>query len=104
MTNFQKSPFWLYCDPGVDDAYAIILAANTEEFQLIGLSTVIGNASLQATTNNALKILWAIGLKDVPVAKGADSWLFRNATDITFWDERDTPEWSTGFDCFSLCQ
>ena len=69
MTNFQKTSLWLDCDPGVDDAYAIILAAYTDEFKLIGLSTVIGNASVQTTTNNALKILWAIGLKDIPCCK-----------------------------------
>ena len=99
MTTSQKCPVWLDCDPGVDDAYALILAAHSNEFQLIGVSSVVGNASLQTTTNNALKMLWAIGRKEVPLAKGADTWLIRKATDQAFWDERDAPDWCTGFDC-----
>lgn len=98
MTTLQKCLLWLDCDPGVDDAYAIILSAHSSEFKLIGVSSVVGNASLQTTTNNALKMLWAVGQTEVPVAKGSDNWLFRNPTDYSFWDERDTPEWSTGFD------
>lgn len=37
---------WLDCDPGLDDAMAIILAAHHERINLIGLSTSAGNTTL----------------------------------------------------------
>ena len=56
------------CDPGHDDAFAIMLAA--QHLDLIGVTTVAGNSSLEKTTVNALKILEAIGRSDVPVYAG----------------------------------
>lgn len=56
------------CDPGHDDAFAIMLAA--KHLDLIGVTTVAGNSSLEKTTVNALKILEAIGRTDVPVYAG----------------------------------
>lgn len=59
------------CDPGHDDAMAIILAfANPEQFNILGITTVGGNQTLEKVSLNALKILTVIG-KKVPVAKGA---------------------------------
>ncbi|KAK6534202.1 Uridine nucleosidase 1 [Arthrobotrys megalospora] len=64
-------PIWLDCDPGHDDAFAILLAALHPSFDLLGISTIHGNSSLQKVTNNALSILTAIGRPDVPVYPGA---------------------------------
>ncbi|KAI1312412.1 Inosine/uridine-preferring nucleoside hydrolase [Xylaria venustula] len=57
-------PIWLDCDPGHDDVFAILLGAYHPGIQLLGISTVHGNASLKKTTNNALSVLSAIGKDD----------------------------------------
>ncbi|BBI36427.1 nucleoside hydrolase [Cohnella abietis] len=59
------------CDPGHDDAIAILLAAGNPKVELIGITTVAGNAELDKTTINALKVCEIAGLNEVPVAKGA---------------------------------
>lgn len=58
-------------DPGVDDAFAIALAALSPDVDLLGVTTVFGNVGLEATTANALRILELCGRPDVPVAPGA---------------------------------
>ena len=55
------------CDPGHDDAVAILYAAR--HLDLVGITTVFGNSSVENTTRNALAICELGGL-DVPVAKG----------------------------------
>jgi pyrimidine-specific ribonucleoside hydrolase len=59
-------------DPGVDDAFAIALACASPEVDLLAVTTVFGNASLDTTTRNALRLLALCGRADVPVARGAD--------------------------------
>lgn len=66
----NKCPVWIDCDPGVDDAAAIVLADHLEGMEIVGISTVAGNAVLELTTENALKICELIG-KDYPVYPGA---------------------------------
>ncbi|WP_236794865.1 nucleoside hydrolase [Amycolatopsis sp. GM8] len=58
-------------DPGVDDAFAISLAALSEDVDLLGVTTVFGNVPLENTTRNALRVLQLCGRADVPVAAGA---------------------------------
>lgn len=53
----KKDYVWLDCDPGIDDALAIILAYFSPNIELIGLSTVAGNCSLERATVNALNVL-----------------------------------------------
>jgi len=67
----DKVPLWLDCDPGHDDACAILLAAYHPKLHLLGISTVYGNAPLTKTTNNALAVLEAIGKPDIAVIPGA---------------------------------
>ena len=55
------------CDPGHDDAIAILYAAR--HLDLIGVTTVFGNQTVEKTTLNALRVLTLAGL-DIPVAKG----------------------------------
>src|SRR6188508_2332958 len=58
----------LDCDPGLDDAVAILAAAKYAD--LVGVTTVCGNSALENTTRNALAVLELAGL-DVPVHRGA---------------------------------
>jgi hypothetical protein len=59
------------CDPGTDDAFAIMLAALHPATELVAVSTVNGNVALHHTTENALRVLDHIGAH-VPVFAGAD--------------------------------
>ncbi|MCJ1465418.1 Uridine nucleosidase 1 [Pseudocyphellaria aurata] len=72
-------PLWLDCDPGHDDAFAILLAAHHESLHLLGISTVHGNASLEKTTANAGSVVTAIGKPELPVFPGAKKPFCRNA-------------------------
>ncbi len=60
-------------DPGVDDAMAIFYALSSPELDVLGLTTVFGNATTETTTYNALALLELAGRSDVPVARGADT-------------------------------
>ncbi|KAM5356014.1 hypothetical protein ACJ41O_002660 [Fusarium nematophilum] len=72
-------PVWLDCDPGHDDAFAILLAAYHPNIRLLGISTVFGNASLENTTNNAASLLTAIGMHEIPLYIGLGKALERPA-------------------------
>ena len=65
------------CDPGHDDAMAILLALASPEVELIGITTVAGNQTLDKTTRNALVTLEIAGRPDIPVWAGADAPLTR---------------------------
>jgi inosine-uridine nucleoside N-ribohydrolase len=65
------------CDPGHDDAMAILLALASPEVELIGVTTVAGNQTLDKTTHNALVTLEVGGRSDIPVVAGAESPLRR---------------------------
>lgn len=65
-------PLIIDTDPGVDDAFAIAIAARSQDVRLLGLTTVYGNASLEHSTGNALRLLELCERTDVPVAAGAD--------------------------------
>lgn len=58
-------------DPGVDDAFAIALAALSDDVDLLGVTTVFGNVGLDDTTRNARRVLALCERDDVPVAAGA---------------------------------
>jgi purine nucleosidase len=58
-------------DPGVDDALALLLAARSPELDIVGLTTVFGNAAVEVTTRNALALRDLIGRLDVPICMGA---------------------------------
>ena len=68
----KPRPIILDCDPGHDDALAILLALARPELQVLGITTVAGNSTLENTTRNALAVLTLLGRTDVPVAAGAD--------------------------------
>jgi inosine-uridine nucleoside N-ribohydrolase len=65
------------CDPGHDDAIALLLALASPEVDLVGVTTVAGNQTLEKTTANAIRVLDFAGRDDIPVAAGADRPLLR---------------------------
>jgi inosine-uridine nucleoside N-ribohydrolase len=71
------TPILIDCDPGHDDAMALLLALASPELELLGVTTVHGNTTLVNTTANALRVLELAGRGDVPVAAGADRPLLR---------------------------
>ncbi|KAK6356952.1 Uridine nucleosidase 1 [Orbilia javanica] len=75
----ERIPVWLDCDPGHDDAFAILIAALHPSFNLLGISTIHGNSSLLKVTNNALSLLTAFGRPDVPVYPGSNKPFMRPA-------------------------
>src|ERR1700719_751720 len=67
----------LDCDPGHDDAIALLLALGSPELELVGVTTVAGNQTIEKTTANALRVLEFAGRPDVPVHRGAAAPLVR---------------------------
>jgi inosine-uridine nucleoside N-ribohydrolase len=65
-------PVLLDCDPGQDDAIALLLALASPELELVGVTTVAGNQTLEKVTANAIRVLELAGRGDIPVAAGAD--------------------------------
>ncbi len=68
----MPTPVILDCDPGHDDAIALLLALASPELDLFGVTTTYGNQTLEKTTANAIRVLELVGRSDVPVAPGAD--------------------------------
>ncbi len=64
-------PVVLDCDPGHDDAVAILLALASPSIDVLGITTTFGNCSIDDATRNALQVLALAGHGDVPVAQGA---------------------------------
>ena len=71
------TPILLDCDPGHDDAIALLLALASPELELLGVTTVAGNQTLEKTTANAIRVLDHVGRADLPVAAGAPRPLVR---------------------------
>jgi purine nucleosidase/pyrimidine-specific ribonucleoside hydrolase len=68
----------LDCDPGHDDAIALLLALGSEEVELRGVTTVAGNQTLEKTTANAIRVLELAGRGGIPVAAGCPRPLVRD--------------------------
>ena len=72
----MKKKIILDCDPGHDDAIAIMAAGLHEDFELLGITTVAGNQTIEKTTNNALRICDYFNFK-TPVYRGMSEPLVR---------------------------
>ncbi|CAD7490566.1 pyrimidine-specific ribonucleoside hydrolase RihA [Aeromonas dhakensis] len=70
-------PVILDCDPGHDDAIALILALASTELKVLAVTTSAGNQTPDKTLTNALRILTLLGRDDIPVAAGAPKPLAR---------------------------
>jgi inosine-uridine nucleoside N-ribohydrolase len=60
-------------DPGIDDAMAIFYALSSPELDVVGVTTIFGNATTETSTYNALALVSLAGRSDIPVARGAES-------------------------------
>src|SRR5260370_8549000 len=66
----------LDCDPGHDDAMAILLAHGNPEIELLAITTVAGNQTVDKTSLNARRVCSVAGIH-VPIAAGCDRPLTR---------------------------
>ena len=73
----EKKKIILDCDPGHDDAIAIMLAAKNPAIDLLGITVVAGNQTLEKTLVNALNVCQLLGI-DVPVYKGCGMPMIRD--------------------------
>lgn len=90
-------PIILDCDPGHDDALAILLALGCPEIDLVAITTVAGNQTLAKTTLNARRVCTAAGVTHVPIYAGCDRPLLRQqiiASDIHGESGLDGPAWA----------
>ena len=81
----MKHKIILDCDPGHDDAIAILLAGHHPEIDLLAVTTVAGNQAVEKTTRNALKVCSFAQLTSIPIARGMERPLVRvsqHATNI----------------------
>jgi ribosylpyrimidine nucleosidase len=99
----NKRKIILDCDPGHDDAVAIMLAAKHPKLELLGITVVSGNQTLEKTGKNTLNICQYLGI-DVPVCLGASEPLVKDVevcSEIhgeTGLDGFDFPELSISYD------
>lgn len=70
-------PIILDCDPGHDDAIALLVAHGSPQIELLAVTTVAGNQSLDKVTRNARAVATIGGLSGVPLAAGSDRPLVR---------------------------
>ena len=71
-------------DPGVDDAFALLLAMRSPELRIEGITPVAGNVPLELTLPNALRMVEIAGRTDIPVAAGASRPLERRLVTATY--------------------
>ncbi|MFC7642808.1 nucleoside hydrolase [Streptosporangium lutulentum] len=69
------------CDPGIDDALAIVLAHGSPDLEILGITTVGGNVGLAGTTDNALRLREFLGFTGVPITPGSAGALLRTRVD-----------------------
>ncbi|HIU36664.1 MAG TPA: nucleoside hydrolase [Candidatus Aphodousia faecigallinarum] len=74
----EKRKVIIDCDPGYDDAVALLLAAGNPNIEVLAITTVAGNQTLEKVTRNALRIAKLARLEEVTVAAGAARPLLRD--------------------------
>ena len=68
----NRIPVWIDTDTGVDDAVALLVAASLKELEIVGVSAVAGNTTLENAFRNARDVLSLAGREDVKVYPGSD--------------------------------
>ena len=72
------------CDPGIDDAQAIMMAYRHPDITIEAITTVSGNVGVEHTSRNALKILDVLDAEPIPVYAGAASALVDKGKNASF--------------------
>ena len=67
----EKKPIIIDCDTGIDDAVALAIACISEEIDILAVTTVAGNCTVDNSTRNTCNVLHYLGRDDIPVGKGA---------------------------------
>lgn len=73
----MKKKVIIDCDPGIDDSLALILALNSPELEIVGITTVSGNVKADQGAKNSLKVLKLMNREDIPVYIGEEIPLVR---------------------------
>jgi len=80
-----KTQIIMDCDPGLDDAVALLLAlASPQEIDLLGVTTVVGNCSVDFTQDNARRICELADRKDLKVFRGCSRTFFSRVAPSTY--------------------
>lgn len=66
----ERIPVIIDCDPGHDDAIAILWAVSSPKLEVRAVTTVAGNQSIEKVTDNAVRILTLAGARNIPVGQG----------------------------------
>jgi inosine-uridine nucleoside N-ribohydrolase len=89
--------------PPGDDGMALLLALQSEEVEILGITTVAGNESLERETSDVLRLLEIVGRADIPVYRGADMPLVHEKSDFAmanygkWWSDEAPPPPPGGF-------
>src|SRR5438309_168337 len=83
-TSSSPSRVIIDTDPGVDDAFALLLAMRSPELKIEGITPVAGNVPLELTLPNALRMVEIAGRTDIPVAAGAKVPLMRRLVSAAY--------------------
>src|SRR5690625_6194267 len=70
-SNSPAQKIILDCDPGHDDAIAMLLAHGNPNLELLAVTTVAGNQTLEKVTTNARAVARVAGITGIPFAAGA---------------------------------
>jgi inosine-uridine nucleoside N-ribohydrolase len=76
----MPTPVLVDCDPGVDDAIALLYLLASPEVEVVGIASVFGNNTARTCALNAMRVLELAGRTDIPVAVGADAPLVGEVT------------------------
>ena len=92
-----------FARPPQDDSLALILALNSPELEILGVTTVAGNRSREQATADALRVLEIAGRSAIPVYEGANMPLLHEKSEYamqrhgTWWSDEPPPEPPGGF-------
>lgn len=84
----MKIPVFIDCDPGIDDAAAILIANNMPEIEIVGVGTVSGNVEASKTYANCRNIMKLAG-NNAPIYMGAESPMFRELVTAKYVHQED---------------
>lgn len=85
----ERKKIIIDCDPGMDDSMAIVMAAKSDDIELLAVTTVNGNYPVDVTCVNARKVLELLGMPYIPVGRGLAKPLVREVPSDPFTHGKD---------------